>query len=128
MGHTKQTSSKAATVASKDPQRNRNQGAGEKRSGLRARSETRQEEPRLVLVEWEDSYGCSASWVSVEGNPPSTLLCRSVGWLIHDRDDCKVIVPHLTIPNTAVQQQGCGDMTIPAKAIIRVTPLSATRR
>jgi hypothetical protein len=76
-----------------------------------------------VLVEWEDSFGCSSTWASVERIAPSALVCRSVGWLVYDGKDCKVIVPHLTMANDVVQRQGCGDMTIPARAILRITKL-----
>ena len=89
-----------------------------------SRRSPKSEEPRLVLVEWEDSFGCSSSWASVEHVNPCTLVCRSVGWLIHDAADCKVIVPHLTMPNANVERQGCGDMTIPTSAVRKLVPIS----
>jgi hypothetical protein len=79
---------------------------------------------RLVLVEWLDSFGCSATWEQLDGCSPHLLTCRSVGWLIHDGDDCKVIVPHVSQPNEGCGQQGCGDMTIPTRAIVRMADLS----
>jgi hypothetical protein len=51
---------------------------------------------RLVLVEWVDSYGCSAPWQDIAGSKAAPLVCRSVGWLLHDNEDCKVVVPHLS--------------------------------
>ena len=80
---------------------------------------------RLVLIEWVDTFGCSAHWEKIEQPVKGNLLvCRSVGWLLHDGPECKIIVPHLTDPDHATASfQGCGDMTIPARAIIRVTPL-----
>ena len=91
-------------------------------------------EMRLVMVEWVDSYGCSASWQPLGGSAPSALTCRSVGWLLHDADDCKVIVPHVSQGDHAhAEPQGCGDMTIPSAAIVRlvnlpIPPKAATRR
>lgn len=76
---------------------------------------------RLVYVEWVDSYGCSSEWADIESCSPAPMVCRSVGWLIHDDDKCKVIVPHLNQsdhPN--VKLQGCGDMTIPTSAIVKI--------
>jgi hypothetical protein len=100
-------------------------GSHEKKPGRRRRrAPARQEEPRLVLIEWEDSFGCSASWENIDGPAPSPLRCRSVGWLIHDTDSCKVVVPHVTEPHDSAVRQGCGDMTIPARAILRVVDLS----
>lgn len=78
---------------------------------------------RLVMVEWLDSFGCSSDWVELdESCRPKPMLCRSVGWLFHDEQDCKVIVPHVAdVPDGS--KQGCGDMTIPAKAITRMVDL-----
>lgn len=74
------------------------------------------EKYRLVLVEWEDSHGVSASWEYVSRCNPYVLICRSVGWLLHDGGECIVVVPHLTASDQA-KQQGCGDMTIPRSAV-----------
>lgn len=80
---------------------------------------------RLVQIEWEDSYGCASSWTPIGSCAPSVMLCKSGGWLIHDGDDCKVIVPHLnqaSHPNADLQ--GCGDMTIPSSAVKSIQGLS----
>lgn len=74
---------------------------------------------RLVLVEWIDSYGCASSWEHFANTQPKVMTCKSVGWLLHDNDDCKTIVPHIADD----PDQGCGDMTIPAKAITRMVDL-----
>ena len=79
---------------------------------------------RLVLIEWLDSFGCSSDWQILESCNPKPLVCRSVGWLFYDGDDCKVIVPHVSDPaNEHAPPQGCGDMTIPAKAIVEIVDL-----
>jgi len=78
---------------------------------------------RLVLIQWLDSYGCSSDWQDLDACYAKALICRSVGWLLHDGDDCKVIVPHITNPNNGVSRQGCGDMTIPTKAILQIDDL-----
>ena len=79
---------------------------------------------RLVFIEWVDSFGCSSSWQSLEGSIPSLLKCRSVGWLLHDTEECKVIVPHISDQNhSQTSQQGCGDMTIPTRAIVKMVDI-----
>ena len=78
---------------------------------------------RLVLIDWQDSFGCSSSWQEIEECKPQVMTCQSVGWLIYDGDDCKVVVPHLSTQQPEIQPQGCGDMTIPARAIIRIVEL-----
>ncbi len=79
---------------------------------------------RLVLVEWIDSYGCSPAWEPLSDCQPKIMQCRSVGWLLHDDDDCKTIVPHVSADHDSAAPQGCGDMTIPAKAIVRIVDLA----
>jgi hypothetical protein len=108
----------------KDAQQPERKQGGKERGRVGARAEARHEERQdLVLVEWEDSFGCSSSWESLEGVQPAVLICRSVGWLIYDGDDCKVVVPHLTQLHNSAKRQGCGDMTIPTRAIISIKPL-----
>lgn len=81
-------------------------------------------EYRLVLIEWVDLYGCSPRWEDIDDCSPSVLLCRSVGWLIHDDPICAVVVPHMSQANHPnATQQGCGDMTIPHTAIKRMVDL-----
>lgn len=74
---------------------------------------------RLVLIEWVDSFGCSSTWTSLSACDPEPMVCRSVGWLVHDGDDSKVVVPH--VAHNA--EQGCGDMTIPTVAITKLVDL-----
>jgi hypothetical protein len=79
----------------------------------------------LVLVEWLDSFGCSSTWQPLAVDDAiAPLVCRSVGWLVHDGAACKVLVPH--IAGTAQPfspNQGCGDMTIPTCAVLRIVDL-----
>ena len=79
---------------------------------------------RLVLIEWVDSFGCSADWQELDENfQPKPIVCKSVGWLLFDGSECKVIVPHVA---DAIKQQGCGDMTIPTNCILRISDLIET--
>jgi len=79
---------------------------------------------RLVMIEWVDSYGCSSNWQILKDCYAKPLLCRSVGWLFHDGDDCKVIIPHLSdTKSEEIPPQGCGDMSIPTKSILNITDL-----
>lgn len=82
---------------------------------------------RLVLIEWVDSYGCSSSWQQLDGVEPRALTCKSVGWLLRDDAEIKVIVPHVSTPMTDIPAQGCGDMTIPARSVVRMVDLMETQ-
>jgi hypothetical protein len=83
----------------------------------------------LVYIEWEDSYGCSPNWEDLKNCSAVPMVCRSVGWLVHDDQKCKVIVPHLNEPDHPnADLQGCGDMTIPTSAILRMAQLTLPKR
>jgi hypothetical protein len=81
---------------------------------------------RLVYVEWLDSFGCSSSWQKLAVEDYAPMVCKSVGWLLHDGPTCKVVVPHVSDGTN----EGCGDMTIPTAAIVALADLDlpATRR
>ena len=79
---------------------------------------------RLVLIDWVDSLGCGSGWQPLEHCHPKPLRCRSVGWLIHDGEDCKVVVPHVTEDHENAASQGCGDMTIPVMSILHIVDLA----
>lgn len=79
----------------------------------------------IVLIEWVDSHS-GRGWQMLEDLQEKTepLCCRSVGWLVRETRQCKVIAPHIAGErNGDIMLQGCGDLTIPTKAIVKVTPL-----
>jgi hypothetical protein len=46
------------------------------------------------------------------------MVCRPVGWLLYDGDDHKAVVPHISDEtHPTIGRQGCGDMTIPTRAL-----------
>jgi len=78
-----------------------------------------------VLIEWLDAHA-GRGWQTAEQlqSVAKPLYCRSVGWLAVERSDCKVIVPHVSgEKNGETMLTGCGDLTIPNKAIVRLTIL-----
>lgn len=80
---------------------------------------------KLVLIEWLDSHA-GRGWQDTERikQAAEPLYCRSVGWLIADNKDCKVLVPHLAGERHGeAALQGCGDLTIPTTAVVRLTVL-----
>ena len=73
---------------------------------------------KLVCVEWVDAYGCSSHWEQIGYIQPLTMKCFSVGWLVFEDKEMIIIVPHLSQSNhETIEQQGCGDMSIPRSAI-----------
>ncbi|OQW36528.1 MAG: hypothetical protein A4E19_15310 [Nitrospira sp. SG-bin1] len=80
---------------------------------------------KLVLIEWVDSHS-GRGWQDIEAFEQAAvpLYCRSVGWLVSDKKDCKVLVPHISgEKNGKTLLQGCGDLAIPTAAIEKITVL-----
>lgn len=82
---------------------------------------------KLVLIEWVDSHS-QRGWQPLEDleRTAEPLHCRSVGWLVSKKKDCAIIASHISgEKNGNTILQGCGDMTIPIKAIVKMTVLKA---
>ena len=79
---------------------------------------------KLMLIEWEDSHS-GRGWHDLDDikKTAEPLRCRSVGWLAASNDECRLLVPHLG-GETQDNSQGCGDMVIPVRAIIKETELA----
>lgn len=81
---------------------------------------------KLVLVEWLDSHA-GRGWQTMEriAVAAEPLYCHSVGWLLSDTKECKVLVPHFGGERDGDEMmQGCGDLVIPTKAIVKMTVLA----
>lgn len=79
-------------------------------------------EPRLVLIEWEDSH-TTGVWQSIADLEDRALVCRSVGWLVLDGERAKVVAPHRNEQEDGVPLQASGVMTIPTRSVLRIVPL-----
>ena len=51
---------------------------------------------KLVLIEWLDSHS-GRGWQDMDDLTDNCqpLHCRSVGWLVSEENECKMLVPHL---------------------------------
>jgi len=77
------------------------------------------------MIEWIDSHR-GQDWKNIENIKESCelLYCKSVGWLVSENSKCKTIVPHISgEKNGNIMLQGCGDLTIPLKAIVKIRVL-----
>jgi hypothetical protein len=79
---------------------------------------------KLIMIDWLDSHA-SKGWQTLEDLElaDQPLKCRSVGWLFKETKESKTIIPHLADKNNNMAPQGCGDFTIPTRAILKVTVL-----
>lgn len=75
---------------------------------------------KLVLIEWQDAVGVSTNWKFLDNynKNPTPAIMKSVGWLLTDTKDCKVLVPNLSFDGC--KEQGCGDMIIPTASILKI--------
>ena len=79
----------------------------------------------LVLVEWLDSRR-GEGWSRLEDLRADleATRCKSVGWVVAKDASSLTLAGHLA----ENPEQCCGDMTIPSKAIISISPLSIPRK
>jgi len=83
--------------------------------------------PALVLIEWLDSGQPVPSWQWLEHiEPRRPHLCVSVGFLMQDDAEAKVLAPNLGASNGSSEwDQASGVITIPASAVQRMVRLDA---
>lgn len=78
---------------------------------------------KMVLVEWVDSRQPTASWQLVSDiGYLSECRCTSVGFLLRDDDDAKVLAA--SIADEGDELQATGIFVIPSMAVISMTQLT----
>lgn len=76
------------------------------------------------MIEWEDSGQPIPGWAHLSDfQPPSVIKCASVGWLIHDGPEVKVLAPNMGGLENENNVQVSGIIRIPARCIIRISAL-----
>jgi hypothetical protein len=81
-----------------------------------------QNECPLVLIRWEDSRQPVRTWQFLSDiELPETCECVSVGWLLKDEPDRKVVAQSLG--GTEDDAQAMGVMVIPTRAVISIERL-----
>jgi hypothetical protein len=81
---------------------------------------------RLVLVEWIDSHSAVGGWQPLDeiAAAAEAVHCRSVGWLVSDRNGVKVLVAHISGDRNGVRPYGKGDIAIPSRCITKIRVLA----
>lgn len=78
----------------------------------------------LVMIEWEDSAQPIPNWTYLSSfEPTGTVRCASVGWLIRDDAQVKVLAPNMGAINDERSLQVSGVIQIPTSCVLRVTRL-----
>lgn len=74
----------------------------------------------IYLIEWVDSVQPTRNWQYIEDIEYSGgVKCRSVGFLLHDGDDCKVLAANVGAEGTE-SAQASGVVEIPTHCITRM--------
>jgi hypothetical protein len=78
----------------------------------------------LVIIRWEDSGQPLPSWQYLSALPQTRAIeCATVGWLLKDGDDLKVICQSVGDLGSPKNAQASGIMTIPARCVLSIEKL-----
>ena len=79
----------------------------------------------LVIIRWQDSAQPLPAWQYLSALPRTRPIeCATVGWLLKDDDDVKVICQSVGDLDNPKNAQASGIMTIPARCVISIDILT----
>ena len=79
----------------------------------------------LVIIEWEDSRQPNGAWKHLaEAQQWAPVKCASVGWLVADDAQKKVLAPNMGDIDDASNIQLSGEIVIPTSCVLSVTRLT----
>ena len=80
---------------------------------------------RLVLIRWQDSRQPCGQWRYLSALPEATAVeVASVGWLVKDTADVKVICQNIGDLAHPEKAQASGIMTIPTRCVLSIEALT----
>ncbi|WP_335594106.1 hypothetical protein [Hyphomonas sp.] len=83
----------------------------------------------LVMIEWEDSLQPTAAWAYLSDfEPKASMRIASVGWLIHDGAEIKVLAPNIGGLDDADSAQMTGAIHIPTRCVVSVQKIKEPNR
>jgi hypothetical protein len=79
----------------------------------------------LVIIRWQDSAQPISAWRHLSQLPVTRAIeCASVGWLLKDNDDVKVLCQSVGDLDSPQNAQASGIMTIPTRCVISIERLA----
>lgn len=85
--------------------------------------------PELVLVEWMDSRRPEAAWQHLaDAQAWTACRCSSVGFLIADDGEVKVLAPNMADMDDASNVQLSGAIVIPSSCVLSIVRLTSSSR
>lgn len=78
----------------------------------------------LVMITWEDSRQPLAKWSYISDLPDiRPVKCTTVGWLLKDGDQSKVVAQSMGDIDSEDDMQAGGVMVIPARCVLSIDRL-----
>lgn len=78
----------------------------------------------LTLIEWVDSRQPNGAWKHLSDTHEwGPVKCASVGWLIADDADKKVLAPNMGDIDDVENLQFSGAIVIPTRCVVAMRPL-----
>jgi hypothetical protein len=79
----------------------------------------------LVIIRWQDSAQPIPAWRHLSQLPATRAIeCATVGWLLKDNDDVKVLCQSVGDLDSPQNAQASGIMTIPTRCVISIERLT----
>jgi hypothetical protein len=79
----------------------------------------------LVIIRWQDSAQPIPSWRHLSQLPATRAIeCATVGWLLKDDADVKVLCQSVGDLDNPLNAQASGIMTIPARCVLSIERLT----
>jgi hypothetical protein len=79
----------------------------------------------LVIIRWQDSAQPIPAWKHLSQLPATRAIeCATVGWLLKDNDDVKVLCQSVGDLDSPQNAQASGIMTIPTRCVISIERLT----
>lgn len=83
----------------------------------------------LVIIRWQDSAQPISAWKHISDLPRTgPIECATVGWLLKDNDEVKVICQSVGDLHNPHNAQASGIMTIPARCVLSIERLSEEQK
>ena len=81
----------------------------------------------LVIIEWMDSRRPDAAWKHLSGDQSwNPCKCVSVGFMVADDADKKVLAPNMADIDSASDMQLAGEIVIPTSCVLSIKRLTET--
>lgn len=77
----------------------------------------------LVMIEWRDAMTIRDNWHDIEKEINDPATCISVGYLVGDKENVKILYSHIAVEDEWTKECGKGNMIIPTSNIVSIKKL-----